>query len=260
MNFGGEFVTGIDLVDISLWLFTLFFFGLIFYLRREDRREGYPLERDTDGELEDDGVIWYAPKKTFTLPHKRGTVSVPHGRRDQRDLALARTAVWPGAPFQPTGDPMRDAVGPASYAEREDIEDLTDDGRQRIAPLRVDGHIYVAEGSPNPVGMTVYGGDGKPAGEVVDVWVDRSEAIIRYLEVNIGKDGMADHVLLPIPFANISKGRNRVDVDAIFAHHFAGVPKSKSPTSVTRLEEDKIAGYYGGGKLYASPARTESLA
>ncbi|MEM9842223.1 MAG: photosynthetic reaction center subunit H, partial [Pseudomonadota bacterium] len=40
MIFGGEFVQGIDLVDVSLWLFTLFFFGLIFYLRREDRREG----------------------------------------------------------------------------------------------------------------------------------------------------------------------------------------------------------------------------
>ncbi|MEO1136842.1 MAG: hypothetical protein AAFW68_09570, partial [Pseudomonadota bacterium] len=54
-------VSGIDLVDISLWAFTLFFFGLIFYLRREDRREGYPLELDTSGKEEDAGVFWYAP-------------------------------------------------------------------------------------------------------------------------------------------------------------------------------------------------------
>jgi len=260
MMFDGEFVAGIDMVDLALWGFTIFFFGLIFYLRREDRREGYPLERDTDGKLEDEGVVWYAPKKTFTLPHNRGTVSVPHGKRDTRKHAMARTAAWPGAPYQPTGDPMRDGVGPASYAERDDVADLTDDGRNRIAPLRADGHIYVAEDSPNPVGMTVYGGDKKPVGDIVDVWVDRSEAIIRYLEVNIGSDGMANNVLLPMPFVKVDKRRKRVDVDAIFAKHFAGVPKLKSPDSVTRLEEDMIAGYYAGGKLYAHPARTESLA
>ncbi|TXM99400.1 photosynthetic reaction center subunit H, partial [Methylobacterium sp. WL103] len=27
-----------------LYAFFLFFFGLVFWLRREDRREGYPLE------------------------------------------------------------------------------------------------------------------------------------------------------------------------------------------------------------------------
>ncbi len=260
MMFDSEFYRDIDMVSVYLWAFTLFFIGLIFYLRREDRREGYPLEKDTDGKLEDQGVIWYPPKKTFTLPHNRGTVTVPHGKRDERKHALKRSAVWPGAPYLPTGDPMRDAVGPASYAEREDVPDLTNDGRNRIVPLRVDGHIYVAESSPNPVGMTVYGGDGAPAGEVVDVWVDRAEAVIRYLEVKLGGDGEAAHVLAPIPFVLISKKRNRVDVEAIFAKHFAGVPKTKSPDSITRLEEDMIAGYYAGGKLYATPSRTEPLA
>ncbi|MEL7454246.1 MAG: hypothetical protein AAGJ50_12835, partial [Pseudomonadota bacterium] len=44
MIFGGEYVDGIDLVDISLWLFTIFFIGLVFYLQAESRREGYPEE------------------------------------------------------------------------------------------------------------------------------------------------------------------------------------------------------------------------
>ncbi|MEM9617876.1 MAG: photosynthetic reaction center subunit H [Pseudomonadota bacterium] len=260
MIFGGEFVSGIDMVDISLWAFTLFFFGLIFYLRREDRREGYPLELDTTGKVEDSGVLWHAPKKTFNLPHERGTVSAPEGRRDTRNHALARTAVWPGAPYQPTGDAMRDGVGPASYAERQDIPDLTDDGRNRIAPFRLGDGFEVAKNDADPRGMTVYGGDGKPAGTVVDLWVDRSESLIRYLEVNVGSQEMPNHVLLPVPFANVSARQRRVNVHAIFAKHFAGVPKTKSPDSVTRLEEDKIAGYYGGGTLYAAPARSEALA
>jgi photosynthetic reaction center H subunit len=257
MIFGGQFVSGIDLIDISLWTFTLFFFGLIFYLRREDRREGYPLEADTTGRLEDAGGFWYAAKKTFTLPHMRGTVSVPHGPRDTRSLALARTAAWPGAPFKPTGDPMRDGVGPASFAQRQDVTDLTDDGRSRIVPFRLGDGYTIAPGDLDPRGLTVYGGDGAAAGKVVDLWIDRSEAIIRYFEVEIAGGG---HVLLPVPFAKVNRDRRRVEVDAIFARHFDGVPRLKSADSVTRLEEDKIAGYYGGGKLYAAPSRTESLA
>lgn len=34
----------IDGAQIALYAFWLFFFGLIIYLRREDKREGYPLE------------------------------------------------------------------------------------------------------------------------------------------------------------------------------------------------------------------------
>ncbi len=259
MIFGGEFVTGIDLVDVSLWAFTLFFFGLIFYLRREDRREGYPLEADTTGKEEPSGLVWFPPKKTFHLPHGRGDVTFSAGPRDNREHAMKRMAVWPGAPYQPTGDPMRDGVGPASYAERADVPDLTDDGRARIVPFRAGDGYEVAEEDPDPRGMTVYGLDGEPAGEVVDLWIDRAEAIIRYLEINIGDETTPKHVLLPMPFAKIDRKRGRVDVDAILARQFEHVPTTKTPNEVTRLEEDKIAGYYGGGKLYAVPARTESL-
>ena len=82
-----------------------------------------------------------------------------------------------------------------------------------------------------------------------------SMAIIRYLEVTL--DGSGARVLLPVPFSNISKARKRVEVDAIKAEHFAGVPRTKSPDQVTRLEEDMISGYYGGGTLYATPQRQE---
>jgi photosynthetic reaction center H subunit len=34
----------IDGAQISLYAFWLFFLGLVIYLRREDKREGYPLE------------------------------------------------------------------------------------------------------------------------------------------------------------------------------------------------------------------------
>jgi len=255
MIFGGEFVSGIDLVDVCLWLFTIFFFGLVFYLQQESRREGYPLESDVTGKVEPSGVVWFPPQKTFNLPGGQPPVTVPHGPRDTRSLALKRTAPWPGAPFAPTGDPMRDGVGPASYAERADVADITDDGRPRIVPFRTNLHYSVAEGDPDPRGMPVYGCDGEQGGVVTDLWIDQAEAIIRYLEVKVGEAGPT--VLLPMPFAVINGKAGRVQVHAVRGDQFRHAPTTKSPDTVTRLEEDKISGYYGGGKLYATPDRPE---
>jgi photosynthetic reaction center H subunit len=36
------FYGNVDITEIILSVFVLFFLGLIIYLRREDRREGYP--------------------------------------------------------------------------------------------------------------------------------------------------------------------------------------------------------------------------
>ena len=41
----------------------------------------------------------------------------------------------------------------------------------------------IADRDPDPRGMPVIGADQKVAGTVKEVWVDRSEIMIRYLEV-----------------------------------------------------------------------------
>ncbi|MEM9168559.1 MAG: photosynthetic reaction center subunit H [Pseudomonadota bacterium] len=257
MIFGGEFITGVDLIDVSLWTFTLFFFALVMYLQMEGKREGYPAEEDTTGKP-DPGIFFFPPKKTFNLPNGRGSVTAPPGGGDDnRKLALKRTAAWPGAPYEPTGNPLADGVGPASWSPRADVPDLTDDGRPRIVPFRAGDGYDVANEDADPRGMTVYGGDGRAAGKVVDLWIDRSEAIIRYLEVEVGDEPTTRRVLLPTPFANVDGARKRVTVFALFAEHFKDVPGTASPMQVTRLEEDKITGYYGGGTLYASKERLE---
>ena len=80
---------------------------------------------------------------------------------------------------------------------------------------------------------------------------------VRYLEVEVGSGATARRVLLPATFAKIQA--NAVQVRSIFGHHFADVPGLRHPDQVTRLEEDKICAYYGGGTLYASAARSEPL-
>jgi len=78
--------------------------------------------------------------------------------------------------------------------------------------------------------------------------------MFRYLEVEV-TDGRS--VLLPITFSLIR--RNQVEVHAIYAHHFAAVPALKNPDQVTKLEEEKISAYYGGGTFYADTKRSEPL-
>jgi len=45
--------------------------------------------------------------------------------------------------------------------------------------------------------------EGRPLSplDLTDVWVDRAEALIRYLEVEVTTSGGAKRVLLPMPFA-----------------------------------------------------------
>ena len=56
----------IDGAQIMLYAFWFFFFGLIWYLHREDKREGYPLERP-DGSLKE-GWPAIPPAKTYIHP------------------------------------------------------------------------------------------------------------------------------------------------------------------------------------------------
>ena len=68
-------------------------------------------------------------------------------------------------------------------------------------------------------------------------------------------DGGTGKRLVPIQLVKIKS--DRVRIHSIFGKHFAGVPKTKSNNQVTKLEEEKICGYYSGGKLYASEDRQE---
>jgi photosynthetic reaction center H subunit len=248
-------ITGyIDVAQLVLYAFWIFFAGLVYYLRREDKREGYPLDPHLAGRGSAQGFPAMPDAKTFTLAGG-GTVSAPSGKSDMREIKAKPVAPWPGAPLEPTGDPMVDAVGPASYAERADKPDVTVDGKPKIVPLRLAPDFHLESRDPDPRGMSVIGADGEVGGKVTDAWVDRSETVVRYLEVDTG----TRHVLLPINFAKVDGRRGVVRVRAIRAHHFALVPATKSADHVTFLEEDKIMGFYGGGTLYAEPSRMGPL-
>jgi photosynthetic reaction center H subunit len=218
----GAITSNIDVAQVTLYAFWIFFAGLILYLRQEDRREGYPLE---------DGL------KSRTPPAN----SAPFGG-------------LPGGPIVPVGNPLLAGVGPGAWAQRSNEPDLTFHEKQpKIVPLRVAAGFYLAKNDPDPRGFTVIGGDDKPAGAVTDVWIDRNELLIRYYELEVA--GGTKRVLAPATFAVVKKSKRQIRINAIYASQFAAVPTTRNPEQITLAEEDQIAAYYGAGILYATPAR-----
>jgi photosynthetic reaction center H subunit len=254
-----EFTQYIDLAQVVLYVFIAFFLALVYYLHQENKREGYPLENERSGAVTVQGFPPIPAPKSYKLADG-STVHAPRAQpHDSRPVKGTPIAKFLGAPLEPDGDPMTAGVGPGSYADRLDIPDVTVNGTPKLVPLRKQTDFYVDHADPNPVGMTVIGADGKAGGVVRDAWVDVAEYIIRYYEVETEANGKKRNVLLPATLARISASASEVRVKSILGHHFAGVPITKKPDVVTRLEEEKIFGYYGAGTLYATPARAEPL-
>jgi photosynthetic reaction center H subunit len=245
----------LDVAQLVLYAFFAFFAGLIWYLRQEDRREGYPLESEADGIVRSRGFLFIPAPKTFRL-EDGSLITAPTLQPDSRPLNAAKTEPWPGAPFEPIGDPLLAGVGPGSYAVRPDVPAKTYDGHDLIAPLRVATNFAVAPEDGNPLGFTVIAGDRKAAGTIIDIWVDRAETMLRYYEVALENSRSA---LVPVRFADVNFRARTVKVPALKASQFALVPSLANPDSVTMQEEERIAAFFGGGTLYATPARAEPL-
>jgi photosynthetic reaction center H subunit len=99
--------------------------------------------------------------------------------------------------------------------------------------------------------------DGKVAGHVTDLWVDTTDHLVRYLAVGIPGETGTNPALLPMTMALVKRGAGVIEMEAVTAAQFAGVPRPASPVQVTRNEEDRITAYLGAGYLYALPERVE---
>lgn len=169
-----------------------------------------------------------------------------------------------GAPLEPIGNPLTAGIGPGAWADRADKPDLTINGIPRIVPMRVATDFFVAHQDPDPRGLDVKGMDGDVGGTVVELWVDRSEPCLRYLEIELTGGGRR---LVPVPFMRIPRAKgwipfmspspsaSHVQIDVLKAGDFDGIPQPKTADLVTLLEEDMISAYFGAGSLYNSELR-----
>jgi len=248
----GAITQYVDVAQLVLYAFWIFFFGLIYYLVREGHREGYPMVTESGR-----GVItgWPVPQPNSYLMRDGTTIGFPNDKLPSQGVNAEPAHRWAGSPLEPTGNPLLAGVGPGAWAERADVPDLTAHGKAKIQPLRVTGHYGVSVNDTDPRGLTVVGADGEAAGTVTDLWIDQAEHVFRYMEVQLASGVRS--VLLPMNFTRVH--RDRIQVKAILAHQFADVPATKSADQITFLEEEKIMAYYGAGTLYAEPSRSEPL-
>jgi len=254
---GTTFFGNFDLASAAIWSFWLFFALLVFYLQTENMREGYPLLDDDGKTAQNQGPFPLPSDKTILLRDGRGKLTVPSDARgDRAELALERSAVAAGSPYIPTGDPMVDGVGPASWAPRRDVPELDAHGHPKIRPMSMLPDFHVSAGR-DPRGKAVVGGDGEVVGRVVDMWIDIPEHMVRFLVIDLNPEGSGQLRLAPINMVRIKA--NGVYVRSLYAHNFPGIPTIKSADQITLLEEEKIMAWFAGGTLYADPSRAEPV-
>lgn len=244
----------VDVAQLVLYLFWIFFFGLVYYLLQENHRDGYPLDSGRTPPVKMDGWPPIPTPKTYLMANGDEVV-MPYPLQPPEFLQAEPRHRYIGAPIEPTGNPLLAGVGPGSWANRADVPDHTPEGEAKIVPLRTQPEYVVATQDDDPRGLPVVGDDDEVAGTVNELWMDRSEMMFRYIEVKLNDSGRT--VMLPVPFARITK--DKVKVHAILGHQFADVPGLRNADQITMLEEEKISAYYGAGTLYATPERQEPL-
>lgn len=263
-----ELTSSIDTAQVVLYFFWIFFAGLIVWLRREDRREGYPLETDNLALVGPQNALRIPAPKEFLLPHDEGIRMAPDFIRDNREILAERVSKATGYPIEPTGEPLLSGVGPASFAERSEHPELSqEDGGPVIVPMRV-ATAFTVDAGPDPRGWEVVGADGAVAGVISDIWVDRADLMVRYLEVELtaapaaAGDAAAPTKqvrLIPLPMLGLDGKAKRVSVRALRADQFVHVPTTQSPDRISLREEDRVAAFYTGGWFYAEPRRREPV-
>ena len=250
----GAITSYVDVAQLVLYLFWISFAALVYYLLRENHREGYPMDSDR-------GVIEGWPRapapKVYKMPDG-DQVQVPRDEAAHAIPNAQRVYDWPSSPIEPVGNPLTAGVGPGAWTPRPDHPEVDSHGERKIVPLsRADGY-GVSPRDPDPRGKGVFDVHGDRAGTVVDLWIDRAEMLFRYVEVEVPLAGGATRrVLAPMTFCRVTA--DGVTVHALLADQFAGVPATRQPDAITLNEEEQITAYYGAGTLYAEPQRSEPL-
>lgn len=273
--FTGAITQYIDVTQIVLYGFWLFFALLVLYLHRESKREGYPLDTDRSDRVTVVGFPGMPEPKTYLLRDGSTVVAPDMERRDTRPVAAEPLARFPGAPLVPTGDALADGVGPAAWCDRADVPEPDNHGGARIQPLtKLDAKgFHVAGYGTDPRGAPVRTFDGEIVGTVDELWIDHMESMVRYLGV---ATSTGDRKVFPVNMAvlrkqkaapaegslydrMIARRKPEVRVASVTAEQFRSAPTTSSPDTITMREEDIIQGYYGGGMIYGTPKRSEPL-
>ena len=106
----GEITSYLDVAQVVLYAFWIFFAGLVFWLRREDRREGYPLEAEVTGTLKSPDPILIPTPKFFRLSDGKVKQAPRGDTAPDRNFAGIKREPWPGSPLDPRAEGTNDLI------------------------------------------------------------------------------------------------------------------------------------------------------
>lgn len=148
---------------------------------------------------------------------------------------------------------------------------MMNDDLDRVVPLDQLDDFKVADGDPDVRGWEVVASDGRKIGEVDQLLVDTAAMKVRYLDVDVDNDlvaGATDasdrHVLIPIGYARLDEGSDRVIVDQLASSDIVGLPEyTHGP--ITRDFESSVrsrfdSGYTATGTTAGTTAGAAGLA
>ncbi len=244
----GALTGQLDAVQILVALFFLLFAALIYYLRREDKREGYPLWDVSPRNVPIEGFPPVPPTKVYLLM-EGGTTTMPHRFEPSATRAIPAEPYF-GAPLIPIGDAMLAEVGPGAYPMRKTTP-LLSEGEPQVQPMRVAHGWNVMKGDADPRGMAVFDAGKVEVGTVVDLWIDRGVKILRYLEVKLhGEQAAGANILVPIFQTDVREKRRVVLIKAMLAGHVRLAPRLADPDVISAREEDQVNSYFSAAHMY----------
>ena len=250
----GSITYHIDFAETALVLFFLAFLGVVAYLRRLDKREGYPMIASPFDAKQLLGAPVPLEPKTYIL-QEGGTTVAPHNY-PLPPMAATPLYGFDGTPLTPVGNPLLAALGPGAWVMRRNEPMLTEKGELMLQPLRNLKEWSVGEGEADPRGMAVFDRRFVEIGVVHDVWVDQSIKILRLFEVELRPGLAAGRVLVPIFHTVIAEGAREVRVTALEAHQFADLPMPAKPDEITAREDDRLNAYFAAGYFYRDTEAT----
>lgn len=249
---GPNIVGSLDGAMLSVIGFVLFFAGLVWHLRKEDKREGYPLEVEgPDGRIHHvEGWPPVPEPKVFMRPHDPGFAQAP--REHDPELEIPRHR-WPapGYPLDQGDDPLEEGLGAAAWTRlREEKPDLDVEGEPKLTSLNANSDYFVPEGDPDPRGWPILGADGKEVGTIRDLWFNRAEYFLRYFEFTVhGEDGGR---LAPAFFVEVLPDKRIAQAITLTAKDLARTPTRSHEDVITMREEDRLNGWFAGGIVYSA--------
>lgn len=242
----------IDLPQAAFWVFFLLFVGMCLYLRRNDKREGYPMYASPFTPQRLLGFPLPPPPHTYLL-NEGGTTDTPH-LYEQAGPRGTPFRKFDGTPYTPSGNPLTACLGPGAWVMRRDEPMQTEKHEPVLKPLRELEDWWIDEDETDPRGMTVFDWRWHPVGRVHDIWVDRAIRIMRLLEVEL-HDG--SRVLVPIYHTNINERTREIHVTSLHAHQFHGIPMPARDNLITAREDERLNAYFAAGRFYRASDLTD---